>query len=73
MRVLFLSFLLLGGVLACASSASPQSDPGKAGLDAAKLAPLRGKMQEYADQFQAAGIVTCVGRKGVMAHLEAVG
>ena len=53
-----------------------QSDPEaarKAGLDPAKLSAIRAKMKEFVDQDQAAGIVTLVGRRSHVAHLEAVG
>jgi len=57
-------------VAALLASASPQQ---QSGLDPAKLSAIRARMQEYVDQNQAGGIVTLVGRRGQVAHLEAVG
>ncbi len=57
-------------VAAIVASASPQQ---QSGLDPAKLAAIRTRMQDYVDQNQAAGLVTLVGRRGQVAHLEAVG
>jgi CubicO group peptidase (beta-lactamase class C family) len=62
--------LFCAALVACAS---PQEAGRKSGLDPAKLAAIRQKMQDYVDQHQASGIVTLVGRRGQVAHLEAVG
>lgn len=62
--------LLWAALVACAA---PQEASRKSGLDPARLAAIRQKMQEYVDQHQASGIVTLVGRRGQVAHLEAVG
>lgn len=48
-------------------------DPAKAGLDPAKIAALRAKMQEFVEQGVVSGSVTLVGRKGHVGSLEAVG
>jgi CubicO group peptidase (beta-lactamase class C family) len=71
------SRVLVGAALLCAASAlgfqGDSEAARKAGLDPAKLSAIRVKMQEFVDQSQAAGIVTLVGRRGQLAHLDAVG
>jgi CubicO group peptidase (beta-lactamase class C family) len=53
--------------------ASQEADPGRAGLDPAKISSLRGELQKFVDRREAAGIVTLVGRRGHVGSLEAVG
>jgi CubicO group peptidase (beta-lactamase class C family) len=51
--------------------ARPQ--PAAAGLDPARLAPLRSELQRYVDQHQMAGAVAVIGRRGHLGSIEAVG
>jgi CubicO group peptidase (beta-lactamase class C family) len=48
-------------------------DPAAAGVDAARLARIPLRMQEFVDAGKAAGIVTLVARHGKVASLDAVG
>ncbi len=50
-----------------------EADPAKAGLDPAKLAPLRARFQEFVDQQHLSGAVLLVARRGAVGCLEAVG
>jgi CubicO group peptidase (beta-lactamase class C family) len=50
-----------------------EADPAKAGLDPAKLAPLRARFQEFVDQQHLSGAVVLVARRGAVGALEAVG
>lgn len=52
---------------------APGSEAARAGLDPARLARIRPRMQELTDAGRNAGVVTLVARRGVVAHLEAVG
>jgi CubicO group peptidase (beta-lactamase class C family) len=65
-----LRLLLWAALGACA--APPESGP-PSGLDPAKLALIRQRMQDHVSHHEASGIVTLVGRRGHIAHLEAVG
>lgn len=49
------------------------NDPGKTGLDSARLARIPVRMKQFVDAGQAAGIVTLVARHGQVAALDAVG
>ena len=51
----------------------PVTRPGELGMDAAKLAEIPKRMQEFVDANQASGIVTLVAKDGKIAHLSAVG
>ena len=73
---------LLLGLVALAASALADTRPAarpqvpeaaKAGLDPARLARIRPRLQELTDAGRNAGAVTLVARRGVVAHLEAVG
>ncbi len=48
-------------------------DPAKAGMDPARLAPLRARFQEFVDDRQISGAVVLVARRGAVGCLEAVG
>lgn len=54
-------------------SAADKPDPAAAGMDAARLARIPKRMQEFVDAGKAAGIVTLVARHGRVASLDAVG
>jgi CubicO group peptidase (beta-lactamase class C family) len=51
----------------------PPVDPVRAGLDAGKLAAVRGALQKFVDEKKIAGAVTVIGRKGHLASFEVVG
>lgn len=51
----------------------PQADPANVGMDAAPLAEIAERMQEFVDEQQIAGGVVLVARKGKVVHLSAVG
>jgi len=63
--------LLLAAALSACAAPPETGRPG--GLDPDRLTLIRQRMQEYVDQHQASGIVTLVGNRGQLAHLEAVG
>jgi CubicO group peptidase (beta-lactamase class C family) len=70
MRSLFLA-LVLASLLPAQTTKS--TDLSRAGMNAAKLAKIPQRMQEYVDRKEVAGIVTLVARKGVVVHTSAVG
>jgi CubicO group peptidase (beta-lactamase class C family) len=49
------------------------ADPGKAGMDAARLARIGPRMKAFVDQGKAAGIVTIIQRHGVVADVSVSG
>jgi len=51
----------------------PIVEPGKAGMDAERLARIGARMKAYTDRGDLAGVVTLVSRHGVTASLEASG
>jgi CubicO group peptidase (beta-lactamase class C family) len=68
--------LVVCGVLAASVPAAaqvPKAQPGKAGLDPAKLPALREALQKFVDDGQIAGAVTVIGRRGHIGSLEVVG
>ncbi|MBP1620110.1 MAG: hypothetical protein H6Q02_877, partial [Acidobacteria bacterium] len=71
-----LVLLLLAAVLAAPAlpAQAPSSlTPESVGLSGERLRRLSAAMQRYVDEGRVAGIVTCVARNGVVAHLEAFG
>lgn len=56
-----------------AAAGAQEADPVKAGLDPAKLVPLRARFQEFVDQQHLSGAVLLVARRGAVGALEAVG
>jgi len=71
-----LVLLLLAAVLAAPAlpAQAPSSlTPESVGLSGERLRRLSAAMQRYVDEGRVAGIVTCVSRNGVVAHLEAFG
>jgi len=67
---LALALPALRGLLADDASAETAR---KTSLDPARLARIRERMQEHVERKEVAGAVTLVGRRGSIAHLEAVG
>jgi len=65
-----LRFLLWAALAACSATETSGRDPG---LDPVRLSRIRPRMEEFVREHQASGIVTLVGRRGTVAHLEAVG
>jgi CubicO group peptidase (beta-lactamase class C family) len=65
--------LMVTMVVGSAWGKPPRVEPAKAGLDAAKLAGLRGELQKFIDAGQIAGAVTLIGRHGHLASFEVVG
>jgi CubicO group peptidase (beta-lactamase class C family) len=69
-------FLLLVWPLACLA-ADPfdtrKADPNSAGMDAARLARIPARMNEFVATGKTAGVVTLVARHGRLASFEAVG
>ena len=73
---LLLGLVALAGSTLADSKPAPRSqspEAAKAGLDPARLARIRPRLQELVDAGRNAGAVTLVARRGVVAHLEAVG
>jgi CubicO group peptidase (beta-lactamase class C family) len=68
-----LSLLLLAASGAQARTPRPRVDPVKAGLDPAKLAPLRAELQKFVDGRKVSGAIAVIGRKGHLASFEVVG
>ena len=71
-----LVLLLLAAVLAAPAlpaQAPPSPTPESVGLSGERLRRLSAAMQRYVDEGRVAGIVTCVSRNGVVAHLEEFG
>jgi CubicO group peptidase (beta-lactamase class C family) len=60
-------------LLSLPARAEPRAQPAAAGLDPAKLAPLKGELRRYVDEHQMAGAVAMIGRHGHLASVEAVG
>jgi CubicO group peptidase (beta-lactamase class C family) len=56
-----------------AALGAEKADPAAARMDAARLAKIPQRMQEFVDAGKAAGIVTLVSRHGHLASLHAVG
>ncbi|HBY58325.1 MAG TPA: serine hydrolase, partial [Solibacterales bacterium] len=54
-------------------AAAPPLDPGKAGMDPARLERLAQRMKAYAEQGVVAGTVTLVARRGAVAGYDASG
>jgi CubicO group peptidase (beta-lactamase class C family) len=52
---------------------SARPEPAAAGLDPAKLAPLKSELQHFVDQHQMAGAVAMIGRRGHVGTVETVG
>ena len=73
---LLVAALLGGPELAADSRPAPRPEAtlaARAGLDPARLALIRPRMQELVEAGRIAGAVTLVARQGVVAHHEAVG
>jgi CubicO group peptidase (beta-lactamase class C family) len=51
----------------------PSCDPAAVGMDAARLAQIPERMEEFVEPKQVAGAVTLVARRGKTVHLAAVG
>jgi CubicO group peptidase (beta-lactamase class C family) len=68
-----LAVLLVAGAAHAAPAGKPAVNPGRAGLDPTKLAPLHAELQKFVDTHQVAGIVTVVGRRGQIGSVEVVG
>ena len=66
-------FLLLAAVCPAAPPPAARLDPGKAGMDPARLAQIPLRMKDFVDQGTIAGSVTLVMRHGAVAALDAVG
>jgi CubicO group peptidase (beta-lactamase class C family) len=62
----------LGGAQAAPRSA-PLVNPARAGLEAAKLASLKGELQKLIDQGEIAGAIAVIGRKGTVGVFDVVG
>jgi CubicO group peptidase (beta-lactamase class C family) len=60
-------------VVAAQQLKAVKPDPGAAGMNAAQVAMIPVRMQEYVDRHQTAGVVTLVARHGKVASFEAVG
>ena len=48
-------------------------NPARAGLDAAKLGPLKAELQKLVDQGEIAGAIAVIGRKGSIGAFDVVG
>jgi len=68
-------FLLAAAAFAvfAAPASAAEADHAKAGVDQARLARIRPRMQQFADNQYIAGTVTLVMRRGELVHLEAAG
>jgi len=67
-----IAFVLMAAALYAAPPEPVRADS-KAGLDAARLALIAGRMKAFVDRGESPGFVTLVQRNGALAHLEAVG